>query len=121
MANWKGCSENISALLTSYKEDGTKLTRLELSATQLTKTLQDMTTARVDFISDQALNQLKTLLHVGQDTLNDVAQDQILRGIKARFQDISYHYQVINDPFKGTFKWIFDLDGESPEASQFTQ
>jgi len=80
-----------------------------------------MTTARVDFISDQALNQLKTLLHVGQDTLNDVAQDQILRGIKARFQDISYHYQVINDPFKGTFKWIFDLDGESPEASQFTQ
>lgn len=97
------------------------MTRLEVSITQLRQTLQDMTTMEVDSIGDQALNQLKNLLHIGQDALNEVAQDRILRGIKAGFEDMSYRYQSVDRPFGETFEWIFDLDGTSPEATKFTQ
>lgn len=88
---------------------------------QLEQTLQNMSAMQVESISEQALNQLKGLLHVGQGTLDEVAQDRILRGIKAEFDDISYRYQNVDHPFKGTFEWILDLDGKSPEAAQFTQ
>jgi len=80
-----------------------------------------MTAMRDDSISDRTLNQLKTLLHVGQDALNKVAQDRILRGIKGDFDDISYRYQSVDKPFKDTFEWILDLGGKSPEATKFTQ
>ncbi|SPO03403.1 uncharacterized protein DNG_06086 [Cephalotrichum gorgonifer] len=76
---------------------------------------------KVELISDQALNQLEHLLQVGQDALNEVAQDRILRGIKSGFKDMSYRYQAIDPPFQETFEWIFDLDGQSPEATKFTQ
>ncbi|KAF7555937.1 hypothetical protein G7Z17_g1815 [Cylindrodendrum hubeiense] len=117
----RGDSENIKALLASSKEDGTKLTRLELSITQLKQTLQDMTTMNVNSISDQALDQLKVLLHVGQDALIEVAKDRILRGIKAGFEDMSYRYQSVDSPFGETFEWILDLDGTSAEATKFIQ
>ena len=76
---------------------------------------------KVELISDQALHQLEHLLQVGQDALNEVAQDRILRGIKSGFKDMSYRYQEIDPPFQETFEWIFDLDGQSPEATKFTQ
>lgn len=97
------------------------MTRLELSITQLRQTLQNMTATMDDSISGQTLNQLKALLHVGQDALNEVAQDRILRGIKGGFDDISYRYQSVDKPFKDTFEWIFDLGGKSTEATKFTQ
>ena len=75
----------------------------------------------VDYISDQAMNQLRNLLHVGQDALDEVAQDRILRGIKAGFEDMSYRYQSVDSPFRETFEWILDLEGKSPEAARFTQ
>ncbi|KAK3945204.1 hypothetical protein QBC46DRAFT_337054 [Diplogelasinospora grovesii] len=114
-------SENLKALLATFKEDGAKLTRLELSITQLRQTLQDMTTMKIDSISDQAMSQLKNLLHVGQDALNEAAQDRILRGIKAGFEDMSYRYQSVDSPFRETFEWILDLDEKSPEATKFTR
>jgi hypothetical protein len=83
--------------------------------------MKDMTTMKVDCISDQALTQLKNLLRDGQDTLNEFAQDRILRGIKAGFEDMSYRYQNIDSPFQDTFEWVLDLNGESVEATKFTQ
>lgn len=97
------------------------MTQLELSITQLRQTLQDMTTTKADTISDQALDQLQNLLDIGQDALNEVAQDRILRGIKGGFEDMSYRHQSVDSPFMETFEWIFDLDGKSPEAAKFTQ
>jgi polynucleotide 5'-kinase involved in rRNA processing len=95
--------------------------QLELSITQIRQTMKDMTAMKVDCISDQALTQLKNLLRDGQDTLNEFAQDRILRGIKAGFEDMSYRYQNINNPFQDTFEWVLDLNGESVEATKFTQ
>jgi len=97
------------------------MTQLELSITQLRQTMKDMTTMKVDCISDQALTQLRNLLRDGQDTLNEFAQDRILRGIKAGFEDMSYRYQDIHSPFQDTFEWVLDLNGESVEATKFTQ
>ena len=97
------------------------MTQLELSITQIRQTMKDMTTMKVDCISDQALTQLKNLLRDGQDTLNEFAQDRILRGIKAGFKDMSYRYQDIHSPFQDTFEWVLDLNGESVEATKFTQ
>lgn len=97
------------------------MTQLELSITQIRQTMKDMTAMKVDCISDQALTQLKNLLRDGQDTLNDFAQDRILRGIKAGFEDMSYRYQEIHSPFQDTFEWVLDLNGESAEATKFTQ
>jgi hypothetical protein len=97
------------------------MTRLELSVTQLRQTMQDMTTMKVDCISDQALSQIKSLLDVGQETLNEFTQDRILRGIKAGFKNMSYRYQSIDSPFSDTFEWILDLNGKSLEATKFSQ
>ena len=97
------------------------MTQLELSITQIRQTMKDMTTIKVDCISDQALTQLKNLLRDGQDTLNEFAQDRILRGIKAGFEDMSYRYQEIVSPFQDTFEWVLNLNGESVEATKFTQ
>lgn len=83
--------------------------------------MQDTAITKADSISDKTLNQLKDMLSVGQEALNEVAQDRILRGIKAGFENISYRYQNVDPPFKETFEWIFDLTGESPEATKFTQ
>lgn len=80
-----------------------------------------MTAKKVDLISRQAIDQLQILLCVGQNALNEVAQDRILRGIKAGFEDMSYRYQDVKKPFGGTFEWVFDLNGSSPEATKFTQ
>ncbi|KAH6720649.1 hypothetical protein BKA61DRAFT_595271 [Leptodontidium sp. MPI-SDFR-AT-0119] len=113
--------ENLKTLLAISKEDGVKMTQLELSITQVRQTMKDMTTMKVDCISDQALTQLKDLLRDGQDTLNEFAQDRILRGIKAGFEDMSYRYQDINSPFQDTLEWVLDLNGESVEATKFTQ
>ena len=103
------------------REDAARMTQLEISISQLRQTIRDSTVTRVDSISDQALRQLGHLLQVGQETLNEFTQDRILRGIKAGFEDMSYRYQSIENPFKDTFEWIMDLKGESPEASKFTQ
>lgn len=89
--------------------------------TQLRQTLQHMATKKTNYISDQALDQLKSLLHVGQDALNQVAQDRILRGIKAGFEDMSYRYQSVDKPFGETLEWVMDLRGNSPAAAKFTQ
>lgn len=88
---------------------------------QLSQTLQDMATMKTDYISDQALDQLKVLLHVGQDALNDVAQDRILRGIKAGFEDMSYRFQSVEKPFGRTLEWVMDLEGKSPAAVEFSR
>lgn len=80
-----------------------------------------MTTMKADYISDQTLDQLRNLLHVGQDALNEVAQDRILRGIKAGFEDMPYRYQSVDKPFGETFEWVMDLKGNSSEAAKFTQ
>lgn len=80
-----------------------------------------MTAIKDGPVSDQTLNDLKSLLRVGQDALNEVAGDRILRGIKGGFDNISYRYESVDKPFKDTFEWIFDLDGKSPEATKFTQ
>ncbi|KAM7186281.1 hypothetical protein V8F33_011877 [Rhypophila sp. PSN 637] len=114
-------SENLKRLVVRCKEDGAKLTRLELAITQLRQTLQNMTTMRDESTSDQILIQLNTLLHIGQDALDEVVQDRILRGIKDGFDEMSYRYQSVDKPFKETFEWIFDLGGKSPEATKFTQ
>jgi hypothetical protein len=88
---------------------------------QLGQTLQDMTTMKTNYISDQALDQLKIILHFGQDALNDVAHDRILRGIKAGFWDMSYRYQSVDKPFGNTLEWVMDLGGNSPAATTFSQ
>lgn len=103
------------------KEGGVKMAQLELSITQMRQTMKDMTAMKVDWISDQALTQLKNLLRDGQHTLNEYAQDRILRGIKAGFEDMSYRYQEISSPFQDTFEWVLDLNGESVEATKFVQ
>lgn len=72
-------------------------------------------------MGDKPLNQLKDMLSAEQGALIEVAQDRILRGIKAGFENISYRYENVDPPFKETFEWIFDLTGESPEATKFTQ
>ncbi|KAL2130780.1 hypothetical protein VTI74DRAFT_5960 [Chaetomium olivicolor] len=113
--------ENLKELLATCREDGSKLARLEFSMAQLSQTLQDMTTMKTNYISDQALDQLKSLLHVGQDALNEVAQDRILRGIKAGFEAMSYRYQSVDRPFGETFEWVMDLGGNSPAAAKFSQ
>ncbi len=89
--------------------------------TQLRQTLQDTATMKTNYISDQALDQLKSLLRVGQDALNEVAQDRILRGIKAGFEDMSYRYQSVDRPYGKTLEWVMDLRGNSPAAAKFTQ
>ena len=88
---------------------------------QLSQTLQDMATMKTNYISDQALDQLKVLLNVGQDALNEVAQDRILRGIKAGFEDMSSRYQSVEKSFGRTLEWIMDLEGNSPAAVKFSQ
>ncbi len=107
--------------MATLKDDRAKLTQLELSIAQLRQALQDNTTVKVDSISDQDLGQLKNLLQVGQEALNKAAQDRIFRGIKAGFKHMSYRCQSVENPFEGTFEWIFDLDRKSPEATKFTQ
>jgi hypothetical protein len=116
-------SESLKELLSTCKEDGAKLARVELSVTQLRQTLQDMTAANTESvsISGHVLGQLQKLLDVGQDALNEVAQDRILRGIKSGFAEMSFRYQDVNASFGETFEWIFDLDGKTPEVSKFTQ
>lgn len=116
-------SESLKELLATCKEDGAKLARLDLSVTQLRQTLQDMTTANMESVSinDKVLSQLQKLLDFGQDALNEVAQDRILRGIKSGFAEMSFRYQDVNTSYGETFEWIFDLDGETPEASKLTE
>lgn len=103
------------------KENGAKMAQLDLSITQMKQTMKDMTTLKVDCISDQALAQLTNLLRDAQDTLNGFAQDRILKGIKAGFKHMSYRYQEISSPFQDTFEWVLDLNRESAEATKFTQ
>ncbi len=107
--------------MAACKEDGAKLTRLELAITQQGQTLQNMTAMKDDSISDYVSNQLKALLHVPLDALNGAVQDRILRGIKGGFDDMSYRYQSVDKPFGDTFEWVLDLSGKSPEATKFTQ
>lgn len=76
---------------------------------------------KADIISVKTLNQLNDILSVEQGALNELAQDRILRGVKAGFENISYRYQNVDPPFKEIFEWIFDLTGESPEAAKFNQ
>ena len=116
-------SESLKELLATCKEDGATLARVELSVTQLRQTLQDMTTANTESvtINSQVLDQLQKLLNVGQDVLNEVAQDRILRGIKSGFAEMSFRYQDVNASFGETFEWIFDLDGKTPEASKLIE
>jgi hypothetical protein len=114
-------SENLKALLVTVKEDSVNLIRLNLSITELRQTLQNATTVEVGSINLQALNQLKGILNIGQNALNEVAHDRILRGIKGGFEDMSYRYQNVDSPFETTFEWIFDLDKKSPEANKFIQ
>lgn len=80
-----------------------------------------MTAKKVDLISSEAIDQLQILLCVGQNALNEVAQDRILRGIKAGFEDMSYRYQSVDKPFGQTLEWVFDLNESSPEATKLTQ
>ena len=97
------------------------MTQLKLSIGQIRQTMQDITTMQVKSISDQALAQLKNLLHIRQDTLDEFARDRILRGMKAGFKDMSYRYQSIDSPFRDTFRWILDLDKQNSDASTFTR
>lgn len=80
-----------------------------------------MTAKKVNFISSQAIDQLQILLRFGQNTLNEIAQDRILRGIKAGFEDMSDRYQRVERSFGETFEWVLDLNGSSPEAAKFNQ
>lgn len=116
-----GNSENLKDLLTVSKKDGARLTQLEVSVNQLRQALQDINSKEVQTISDYALGHLKHLLSLGEAALNEVAQDRILRGIKAGFEDMHYRYQSIDRPFGDTFEWIFDLGGRSAEAAKFTK
>jgi hypothetical protein len=97
------------------------MTQLEHSIDQMRLAVENMTTMQIDCISDKALRQLKEVLRDGQDTLNELAQDRILRGIKAGFEDMSYRYQEISTAFEDTFEWVLDLHGESVEATKFAQ
>lgn len=125
LGNWStlliGNSENLKELLTLSKEDGDKLTRIDVSINQLRQALQDINSKEVQTISGYALGHLKHLLSLGEDALNEVVQDQVLRGIQAGFEDMHYRYQSIDRPFGDTFEWIFDLDGRSAEAVKFTK
>jgi hypothetical protein len=121
MTDPKDDRQDLKELLATSKENGAELTKLKLSVTQLKQSLQDITTMEVGAVSTQALNQLKQLLHVGQDTLNEVAQDRILKGIKAGFKDMHFRYESVDSPCKGTFEWIFDFKGNSPESTRFTE
>ena len=76
---------------------------------------------KTNYISDQALDQLKVLLHFGQGALNDVAHDRILRGIKAGFEDMLYRYQSVDKPFGNTLEWVMDPGENSPAATKFSQ
>lgn len=93
------------------------MVQLEESITQLREAL----TLGGAFISDSALDQLKLLLHIGQDSLNEVAvaHDRILRGIKAGFENMTYRDQTVQRPFGKTFEWVWDLDEESSAAAKF--
>ena len=93
-----------------------------MSVNQLRQALQDINSKEeVQTISNYALGHLKYLLSLGEDALNEVVQDRILRGVKAGFEDMHYRYQSIDKPFGNTLEWIFDLDGKSPEAAKFTE
>lgn len=80
-----------------------------------------MTAKKVEPISSQAIDQLQHLLCVGQNALDEVAHDRILRGIKAGFQDMSFRYEKVVEPFGRTFEWVFELNGSSFEAAKFIQ
>ena len=121
MTDPKDDRQNLKELLATSKENGAELAKLKLSVTQLKQCLQDITTMEVGAVSSQTLNELKLLLHVGQDTLNEVAQDRILKGIKAGFKDMHSRYESVDSPYKGTFEWLFDFNGNSPESTRFTE
>ena len=95
------------------------MTGIESSINQLRQSIQDMVSIEAEPISDQALNQMMHQLHLGQESLNEIVQDRILRGVKAKFDDMHYRYQNIDSPISGTFEWIFGLEGTSEEATRF--
>ncbi|KAH9883760.1 hypothetical protein F4778DRAFT_765090 [Xylariomycetidae sp. FL2044] len=113
-------NENLRELLNRSKESGTKLTQLQASVDQLRRTLRDRDNELALAIEIHTLNRLEHILSTGEEALNEVARDRILKGIKAGFEDMHRRYQSIHRSFGKTFEWIFDVDGTTPEAENFT-
>ncbi|KAK2066716.1 hypothetical protein P8C59_000506 [Phyllachora maydis] len=102
-------NRDIKTLMESLRQDGIKLTQIDGSMRQLRSALAEI---EVQTLSEKALKQLGDILHIGQDVLDQIAQERILQGVKGGFEDMDYRYQAVDRPYGNTFEWVWNADGD---------